>query len=261
MQWPQFSSPNARSPKGFAVEPADSPHDKAGRSATARAFSVHIFTALGAAVALIALIEAVREQWPAMFLWLGVALVIDAVDGTLARRFDVANVLPNWSGDALDLVVDYVTYVFIPAYAIVAGDLMPPWLAMPLGAAVVISGALYFADRRMKTDDYHFRGFPALWNIVAFYLFLLQPQPLVAAALVALFVIMTFLPIHVVHPMRVRRRRLLTIASMGLWAALAVFAVLRNFDVSPAVAVTLVAIGLYVLAADGVDRLLARVMR
>ncbi len=246
-------------PRGVVLNPGPNPQDKAGRKA--RAFGVHVFTALGAAVALIALVEAVREQWPAMFLWLGVALIIDGVDGTLARRFDVANVLPNWSGDALDLVVDYVTYVFIPAYAIVAGELMPPWLAMPLGAAVVISGALYFADRRMKTEDYHFRGFPALWNVVAFYLFLLQPQPLVAGTLVALLVIMTFLPIHVVHPMRVKRWRMLTLALMGLWAALAAFAVLRSFDVSPAVAAALVAIGLYVLAADGVDRLVARMMR
>jgi phosphatidylcholine synthase len=258
---PVFGQGSCDKSRGCALESGQNPKDKAGRSTVARAFSVHIFTALGAAVALIALVEAVRGQWPAMFLWLGVALVIDAVDGTLARRFDVANVLPNWSGDALDLVIDYVTYVFIPAYAIVAGELMPPWLAIPLGAAVVISGALYFADRRMKTEDWHFRGFPALWNVAAFYLFLLEPPPLVAAALVGLLVILTFLPIHVVHPMRVRRWRILTLALMGLWAALAAFAVIRNFDVSPAVAAALVAIGLYVLAADGVNRLIARMTR
>lgn len=240
------------------LELGQRPPTKAGRPARARAFSVHIFTALGAAVALIAMVEAVREQWAAMFLWLGLALVIDGVDGTLARRYDVANVLPNWSGDALDLVIDYVTYVFIPAYAIVAGDLMPPWIAMPLGAAVVVSGALYFADRRMKTDDYHFRGFPALWNVVAFYLFLLQPPPWIAAALVAAFVVLTFLPVHVLHPMRVRRWRALTLVLMGVWAALAAFAVIRNFDVSAVVAGALTAIGLYVLAADAVDRLIRK---
>jgi phosphatidylcholine synthase len=237
-------------PPGDAVEP-NLPNN-AGR---ARAFSVHIFTALGAGVALIAMVEAVREQWSAMFLWLGVALVIDGVDGTLARRYDVANVLPNWSGEALDLVIDYVTYVFIPAYAIVAGDLMPPWLAMPLGAAIVMSAALYFADRRMKTDDHHFRGFPALWNVAAFYLFLLQPQHWGAAALVALLVILTFMPIRVIHPMRVRRWRMLTLLLMVVWAVLALFAVLRNFDVSAVVVAALTAIGLYVLAADGLHRL------
>src|SRR3981189_3786130 len=97
------------------------------RTARAAAFSVHIFTALGAGVALIALLEAVREHWTAMFAWLGIALVIDALDGPIARRLDVMRVQPNWSGEVLDLVVDFVAYVFVPAYAIVAsGLLLPP---------------------------------------------------------------------------------------------------------------------------------------
>lgn len=234
------------------------PDPQASKAAAARAFGVHIFTALGAAVALIAMVEAVREQWSTMFLWLGVALVIDGVDGSLARRYDVANVLPNWSGDALDLVIDYVTYVFIPAYAVFASDLMPPTLAMLSGAAIAVSGALYFADRRMKTDDYHFRGFPALWNVVAFYLFLLKPAPALAALLVGVLVAMTFMPIHVLHPVRVRRWRVFTLALMALWAVLAGFAVLVDFDVSPVIAGVLTAVGLYVLAADAVSRLLGK---
>lgn len=230
----------------------------ASRNARAKAFGVHVFTALGAAVALFALVEAVRHQWEAMFIWLGVALIIDGVDGTLARRFNVAETLPRWSGDALDLVVDYVTYVFIPAYAIVASDLMPPGLAVPFGGAIVVSSALYFADSRMKTDDYHFRGFPALWNVVAFYLFLLTPHPWVSGAIVLAFVVMTFVPIHVLHPLRVVRWRKVTLALTVLWAVLSVFAVLRGFDVSAWHAAALTAIGLYVLFADSLVSLLDR---
>ena len=81
----------------------------------AAAFSVHIFTALGAGVALIAMLEAVREHWTSMFAWLGLALIIDAIDGPIARRLDVVRLQPNWSGDVLDLVVDFLTYVFVPA--------------------------------------------------------------------------------------------------------------------------------------------------
>jgi phosphatidylcholine synthase len=164
----------------------------------------------------------------------------------------VSETLPQWSGDALDLVVDYVTYVFIPAYAIVASDLMPPALAVPLGGAIVVSSALYFADSRMKTDDYHFRGFPALWNVIAFYLFLLTPQPWVSGVIVVAFVVMTFVPIHVLHPLRVVRWRKITLALTALWGVLSVIAVLRGFDVSAWHAAALVAIGLYVLAADSV---------
>ena len=124
------------------------------------AFSVHIFTACGAACALLALIAAVGAAWTQMFVWLGVALIIDGIDGTFARRLHVAEVLPRWSGELLDFVVDFVTYVFVPAYAMVASGLLPPSMALVLGLIVTVTGALYFADRRMKTSDSYFRGFP-----------------------------------------------------------------------------------------------------
>src|ERR1700720_2305531 len=158
----------------------------------AAAFSVHIFTAMGAGIALIALLEAVREHWAAMFAWLGVALVIDALDGPIARRLDVERVQPNWSGDVLDLVVDFVTYVFVPAYAITASDLLLPLAAPLLGAGIVVTGALYFSDRRMKSADNHFRGFPGLWNAAAFYLFLLRWPPALSSLVVAVLIVLTF---------------------------------------------------------------------
>ena len=130
--------------------------------AHARAFSVHIFTAAGAALALVALIYAVRADWTAMFLCLGVALLVNGIDGTIARRFRVAELLPRWSGDVLDLVVDFTTYVFVPAYALAVSGLLPEPAALPAAVLMVITGALYFADRNMKTEDNYFRGFPAL---------------------------------------------------------------------------------------------------
>src|SRR5207237_3918570 len=145
--------------------PVSSPSSARMRAA---AFSVHIFTALGAGVALIAMLEAVREHWTAMFAWLGVALLIDAIDGPIARRLDVVRVQPNWSGEVLDLVVDFVTYVFVPAYAITASGMLLPLAAPVLGIGIMVSGALYFADRRMKASDNHFRRFTAIWNVGAF---------------------------------------------------------------------------------------------
>ena len=185
---------------------------QASATRRAAAFSVHVFTALGAGVALLALMEAVREHWTAMFWWLGAALVIDGVDGPMARRLDVVRLQPNWSGEVLDLVVDFVTYVFVPAYAITASGLLWPFAAPVLGVGIAVSGALYFADRRMKSDDNHFRGFPGLWNIAAFYLFLLHWPPAASSLSVAALIVLTFMPFHVVHPVRVARLRWLTLS-------------------------------------------------
>lgn len=194
----------------------------------AAAFAVHVFTACGAACAMLALLAAVHARWPAMFLWLGLALVIDGVDGTFARRLRVAEVLPRWSGEVLDLVVDVMTYVFVPAYALTASGLLPQAVAAPLGIVVVVTGALYFADRRMKTADYYFRGFPAVWNVAAFYLFLLKLPGWLAAAIVVALAVLTFVPVHFVHPVRIAHLRALTTAALVLWALLAFVAVLQN---------------------------------
>jgi phosphatidylcholine synthase len=231
-------------------------HQDSSLTRRAAAFSVHIFTALGAGIALIALLEAVREHWAAMFAWLGVALVVDALDGPIARRLDVARVLPNWSGDVLDLVVDFVTYVFVPAYAIAASGLLLPPASPLLGGGIAVSGALYFADRRMKSADNHFRGFPGLWNVAAFYLFLLHPPPAVSSLGVVVLIVSTFLPFHVIHPMRVVRLRWLTLPLIAVWAVLAVATVASDFDVGAPAKIALCAIAAYVVASDAAIRLL-----
>jgi phosphatidylcholine synthase len=212
-----------------------------------RAFAVHIFTAAGAALALAALLYATRGHWAAMFLCLGAALIVDGFDGTIARFLKVAEFLPRWSGDVLDLVVDFVTYVFVPAYAIATGGLLPGVLAIPGGVLIVVTGALYFADREMKTPDNYFRGFPALWNAAAFYLFLLKPWPSLAAVIVALLAGLSFVPFKFLHPMRVARMRAVNVAALALWSALALIAVIRDLDPGAWVTGGLVAIGLYFL--------------
>jgi phosphatidylcholine synthase len=221
----------------------------------AAAFSVHVFTALGAGVALIALLEAVREHWAAMFGWLGVALVIDALDGPIARRLDVARVQPNWSGDVLDLVVDFVTYVFVPAYAITASGLLLPLAAPLFGVGIVVTGALYFADRRMKAADNHFRGFPALWNGAAFYLFLLHLPPAFSTLGVAVLILLTFVPFHVLHPLRVVRLRVLTLSLIAVWAVLVIVTLANDFDVGRPVIFGLCAIAAYIVGSDAAIRL------
>lgn len=213
-----------------------------------RVFAVHVLTASGAALALLALLAATHGAWELMFLCLGLALIVDGIDGTIARALKAAELLPRWSGEVLDLVVDFATYVFVPAYAIAAGGLLPPALAAPAGILIVMTGAIYFADRRMKTEDNYFRGFPTLWNVVAFYLFVLKPPSWAAAALVGLFALLTFVPFKFLHPFRVARLRMVSMAAVVVWSALAAIALVRVLAPGPWVAGGLVALAAYFLA-------------
>ena len=212
---------------------------------TTAAFAVHVFTACGAACALLALVAAVRGEWPIMFAWLGLALVIDGVDGTIARWLHVAKVLPRWSGDVLDLVVDILNYVFVPAYALAASGLFPEQFAIALGVLIVITGSLYFADRLMKTSDYYFRGFPALWNVAAFYFFILKPEPWAGAAAVVALAVLTFVPFHVIHPVRIAHLRAITTVALAVWAMLAILAVAQNLNPASWTVVALCLLAIY----------------
>ena len=168
------------------------------------AWLVHVLTASSALFALLALAAIVEERWTLALLWLFVALVVDGVDGSLARWARVKVKAPRIDGETLDLVVDYLTYVFVPTIFIWRAGLVPPSLALWLAAAIQISSLYLFARTDMKTSEGYFRGFPALWNLVAFYLFTVEAGPAVGALVVAVFVALTFAPVHFVHPFRVR---------------------------------------------------------
>jgi phosphatidylcholine synthase len=213
------------------------------------AFLVHILTASGAALALLALEAAVAHRWSATFMWLGIALAVDAADGPLARLLEVTDALPRWSGETLDLVVDFVTYVFVPAYAIAASGLLAPPFDIAAGILITVTAALYFADRHMKTPDNYFRGFPALWNCAAFYLLLLRPPPWLAAAAVVVLAVLTFVPFRFIHPMRVRRLRVLNLALLAIGSVLAMVALVRNMEPGPWITGGLCAIACYVVIA------------
>ena len=139
--------------------------------------------------------------------------------------------------------------MFVPAYAIAASGLLPDGVAAIAAVAIVVSGALYFADRNMKTSDNYFRGFPGLWNIAAFYLMLVRPRPEVAAACVAALVVLTFVPFPFIHPLRVERLRALNLILIGVWTVLATIAIAADMMPPPWVTVVLCMIALYVCCA------------
>lgn len=212
-----------------------------------RGFMVHAFTASGALLGFLALLAALEGGYAVMFAWLTAALVVDAVDGTFARRIDVKRTAPEFSGEILDLVVDYVTYVLVPALAMYRAGLMPDAVSLAVTGMIMVSAALYFADVRMKTDDWYFRGFPAVWNMFAFLAFVFRPEPWMLAAIAVAFCALTFAPIAFVHPMRVARLRVLNLVMMGAAAALGGAAIWWELDPPLPVKLGLAATGLYFL--------------
>jgi phosphatidylcholine synthase len=190
---------------------------------------VHLFTALGAVCGLLATHAVISGAWEMLFVWLGVAFIIDGIDGTFARKAKVKQRLPRFSGERLDLVIDYVTYVFVPALALLqAGFLRGAW-GMILASAILLSSLFHFADTESKAEDHSFVGFPAVWNLVALYIFAFALPPAVASAIVLAGVALTFVPLKWAHPMRTARLRPVTIAVMGLWALAAISVLWSGF--------------------------------
>jgi phosphatidylcholine synthase len=187
----------------FAVTSEATPSRASRSHGELAAWAVHLFTASGMVLALLALEAAVEDRPADALLWLFAALVIDGLDGTLARRVRIKERLPRIDGEALDLVIDYVTYVFIPALLIWRMEMWPRPLALALASLICLSSLYVFARRDMKTDDGYFRGFPALWNVVALYFLVAPPAPIWAAGIVIVLVVLTFAPVHVAHPFRV----------------------------------------------------------
>ncbi len=181
------------------------------------AFSVHLFTASGAFWAFLALVAAAEGRFTNMWFWLGVALLVDGVDGPLARYFRVKSVLPNWSGELLDCIIDYVTFAMIPAFALYQSGFLKESYSFICAALIVCTSAIYYADTWMKSRDNCFIGFPICWNMVVFTLFVMEPGWYTAFAVVIISAILSFIPLLFVHPVRVTIWRPATLSMFALW--------------------------------------------
>ncbi len=210
-----------------------------------RAFSVHILTASGSFLAFLGVVAAAEHRFVDMFWWLGLALLVDGIDGPIARKVKVKEVLPNWSGDTLDNIIDYVTYVLLPAFALYqSGMIGQPWSFVAAGL-IVVSSAIYYADMGMKTEEYFFSGFPVVWNMIVFSLFVIDASANVALAVVLVSVFLTFLPINFLHPVRVLRLRPLNLGIFLIWSLLGCAALLMHFETPAWINVPFIICGLY----------------
>ena len=194
-----------------------------------KALSVHLLTATGAVLSMFAMLAAVEGNWQTMFLWLVLALLVDGIDGPLARRYDTPKNFPIYDGVLMDLIVDYLTYVFIPAYALFKSGMLTGWTGWLVIIAICYGSVIYFSDTRMKTKDKSFSGFPACWNMVVLVLFAIAPSQSVILAIVVLLSVGMFLPLKFVHPTRTERWREITLPVSIAWVTLAGWAAWVNF--------------------------------
>ncbi|MBO6789782.1 MAG: CDP-alcohol phosphatidyltransferase family protein [Dinoroseobacter sp.] len=195
-----------------------------------RALSVHFLTATGAVFAMLAMLEAVKEDWPMMFVWLVVAFVVDGIDGPLARKYEVKVHAAQFDGVLLDLIIDYLTYVFIPAFALFYSGLLPGWTGWFALLIITFASVIYFADTRMKTADNSFQGFPGCWNMVVLVLFALEPPTGLSMLIIAALGIAMFLPLKFIHPVRTERWRTVSLPMALAWTFFAGWAAWVEFD-------------------------------
>lgn len=196
----------------------------------ARAYAVHLLTATGAVFAMLAMLAAIEAEWSLMFLWLVVAFLVDGIDGPLARHYHVKTNAPQIDGVLLDLIIDYLTYVFIPAFALFKSGLLPGWTGWVVIIVITYASSLYFADTRMKTQDNSFAGFPACWNMVAVVIFALEPDFWVTLGLVVVLAGAMFTNMKFIHPVRTERWRSLSLPVALIWTALAGYAAWTDFN-------------------------------
>jgi phosphatidylcholine synthase len=221
-----------------------------------RALLVHLFTATGAVFAMLAMLAAAQAQWAVMFLWLVVAFVVDGIDGPLARKYEVKTNAPRFDGVLLDLIIDYLTYVFIPAFALFQSDLLQGWTGWFAIIVITFASALYFADSRMKTSDNSFHGFPGCWNMLVLVLFAVKPGFWVILALVTLLAVAMFLPLKFIHPVRTERWRALSLPIALAWAFFAGWAAWVDFHPQSWAHWGLVASSVYLLFAGIAQQLI-----
>lgn len=178
---------------------------------------------------MLAMLAAVDGKWNLMFLWLVVAFFVDGIDGPLARKFNVKTNAPEFDGVLLDLIIDYLTYVFIPAFALFESGLMDGWSGWAMIIIITFTSAMYFADTRMKTKDNSFSGFPGCWNMLVLVIFALNLPWFVSLALVTFLAITMFVPLKFVHPVRTERWRHVTLPMALAWTFFAGWAAWVNF--------------------------------
>ena len=218
---------------------------------------VHILTASGVLCTLFALVAITDQDFRRAFFWLGLALFIDAVDGPLARLVDTKLHLPRFSGERLDLIIDYLNYVVLPAFIVVNGAIISGVPGLVAAGLILMTSLYHFSDTDSKTREGYFVGFPALWNVVIFYVLAFKLSETSSLAVVVVFSVLTFVPVLWLHPVRVIQHRRMTGLIGFIWCCAASSVIWNDFSIGLIEKIVLVGAAVC-LAVPGLVRTFAR---
>ncbi len=191
------------------------------------AWLVHLFTATGAIWGFLSIIDINQQNWGRAFVWMAIAIFVDSFDGFIARGAQVKRVLPDFDGALLDNIVDYLNYVFVPAYFLYAAGLLPVQLELVVPIVVLLASAYQFSQSDAKTEDHYFKGFPSYRNVVVFYMFMLHMDPWVNALILFGLSVMVFVPIKYIYPSRSNILPRLTIGLGFIWMTVNIVILVR----------------------------------
>ena len=196
------------------------------------AWGIHLFTASSVIWSLLAIIAIIGHQWQLAFAWMMLAACVDFLDGSLARYFRIGSVLPKFNGALLDNIVDYLSYVFVPALLLWESDpiLLPTEWKLPSAIMISLASAYQFCQSDAKTIDYSFKGFPSYWNFAVFYLFFLKWNPWINFAILFFLCFFVFVPIKYAYPSLMKHYKLPTIILTLTWFVMLIVILIQYPD-------------------------------
>ena len=198
------------------------------------ALFVHFLTGFGALAGFFALISVINNNQSTTFLWLGLAFLIDSIDGTLARKFNVKKNFPNIDGKMLDSIIDFFNYVIVPAIIIYWFKLVPDNFLILIPSILILVSIYSYVNLNVMTKDHYYNGFPAIWNIVVLYFYLFGTNQITNLIILVLLLMLKFSPLKCIHPLRVKKLRIISIFFTIVWFTMsAILIILMQTKIKP----------------------------
>ena len=195
---------------------------------------IHLLTGFGIIAGFFALIAVMNSNQKEAFLWLGLAFLIDSVDGTLARKFNVKKNLPNIDGKMLDSIIDFFNYVIIPSIMIYWFKYVPDQFILLIPAVLILISIYSYVNLNVLTNENYYNGFPAIWNVIVLYFYIFGTNQNFNLIFLILLILLKFSPIKCIHPLRVKKLKNLSIFFSVVWFLMSVLLItIKDLNINP----------------------------